>query len=198
MIVRTFAVRAVSGPRWPVLTETGAAVTVAGPWELTFLHRDGAVAPPVPLDRLTSWTALGAEATGFSGTARYTVRFDAPTVAADQWLLDLGDVRESARITLNGHRLQTAWSLPFRVPVGDALRAGPNVLEIEVTNLAANEVRARARAGERWDRYFIVDIGYGRFDPASWEPLPSGLLGPVRLIPRQVAERAVGVPTATS
>jgi hypothetical protein len=72
------------------------------------------------------------------------------------------------------------------VPVGDALKRGENVLEIEVTNLAANEVRAMSKDGATWERYYIVSIEYEDFEPAKWDPMPSGLLGPVRLVPQRI------------
>jgi hypothetical protein len=186
LFVRTFASRRVHGRRWATPEAGGEALRIRGPWELSFVGRDGKASKPRKLDRLQSWTQLGSDAEAFSGTARYTVRFDRPKGKADEWVLDLGDVRESARVTINGTELRTAWSLPFRVPVGDALKRGENVLEVEVTNLAANEVRALSKEGAKWDRYYIVSIEYEDFEPAKWKPMPSGLLGPVRLVPQRI------------
>ena len=45
------------------------------------------------------------------------------------WLLDLGDVREVARVRLNGCDIATAWSLRFEVRLGDFLKPGSNVLK---------------------------------------------------------------------
>jgi len=105
-------------------------------------------------------------------------------------MLDLGDVRESARVRLNGHEIGTFWSLPMRKPVGSFLLPGENLLEIEVTNLAANRIRYLDRSGVDWkimrDINF-VDINYEPFDASKWPIQPSGLLGPVRLIPMHFA-----------
>ena len=102
---------------------------------------------PARMSTLASWTSLDdAEAQRFAGTARYRVEFDAPAKRADAWELDLGDVRETARVTLNGKRLATAWSLPFKVRL-DGLKARGNVLEIEVTNLAV-EPHPRSRRAQ--------------------------------------------------
>lgn len=178
VMLRSFTTRTVEGAAWEVLTpDHGAMIVIEGPWTVSLGEQPAVVA------ELGSWTTLGPEAAGFSGTGRYAVQFAVPELTADDWLLDLGDVRESARVTLNGQEVGTAWSLPYRVRVGGTLRTGENVLEIEITNLAANAVAARARAGQRWDTYFMVDITYAPFDPSGWEPRPSGLLGPVRLIP---------------
>jgi hypothetical protein len=104
----------------------------------------------------------------------------------DAWALDLGDVRESARVRLNGEEVATSWSLPFVVRLGNRLRAGRNVLELDVTNLAANRIRDMDRRGVPWKimrEINFVDINYRPFDASTWELTPSGLLGPVRLVP---------------
>ena len=122
----------------------------------------------------------------FGGTARYTLEFEAPEGTAEEWRLGLGDVRESARVTLNGRPAGTAWSVPFRLNVGPLLRPGRNVIEIEVTNLAANRIRDLDQRRVTWRimrEINFVDINYKPFDAANWALAPSGLLGPVTLVP---------------
>ena len=83
----------------------------------------------------------------------------------------------------NGSRL--AWSLPFKVNL-DGLKARGNVLEVEVTNLAANRVRDLDVRKVPWKimrEINIVTVKYRPFDAAAWEVEPSGLLGPVALVP---------------
>jgi hypothetical protein len=95
-------------------------------------------------------------------------------------------VRESARVRLNGREVATAWSLPFQVRVGEFLRPGRNVLELDVTNLAANRIRDMDKRGEKWKimrEINFVNINYRPFDASGWELTPSGLLGPVKLLP---------------
>ena len=136
---------------------------------------------PARMRALSSWTSLDdPEAKRFAGTARYRVEFDAPAKAADAWQLDLGDVRETARVTLNGKRLATAWSLPFSAC--RQLKPRGNVLEIEVTNLPANRIRDLDVRKVPWKlmrEINIVTLKYRPFDAAAWEVEPSGLLGPV-------------------
>jgi hypothetical protein len=60
------------------------------------------------------------------------------------------------------------------------------VLEVEVTNLAANRVRDLDRRGVKWrimKEINFVNINYKPFDAGEWEVAPSGLLGPVTLTP---------------
>ena len=73
------------------------------------------------------------------GTACYTYRFRL-SAKADEWLLSLGDVRESARVRINGQEVATLWALPYSCLVGRYLKPGENVLEVEVTNLPANRI----------------------------------------------------------
>jgi hypothetical protein len=101
-------------------------------------------------------------------------------------MLDLGDVRESARVRLNGRDVGTVWSLPMRLRVGTHLKAGRNVLELDVTNLAANRIRDLDQRKVSWKimrEINFVNINYKPFDAAGWPLTPSGLLGPVTLTP---------------
>jgi hypothetical protein len=130
---------------------------------------------PARFDALSSWTSLAdEEARRFAGTARYRLEFDAPARMADAWDLDLGDVRETARVTLNGKRLTTAWSLPFKSAHRRA-RARGNVLEIEVTNLPANRIRDLDVRKVPWKimrEINLVSVKYKPFDAATWDVEP--------------------------
>jgi hypothetical protein len=161
-------------------------VEIIGDWEVQFV-RGGPVLPATTrMKRPSSWTALeDPEASRFAGTARYRVRFDAPAGGADEWQLDLGEVRESASVRLNGRALGTAWSLPFRLRLGSLEERG-NVLEIDVTNLPANRIRdldARKVPWKIMRDINIASVKYRPFDAAGWEVEPAGLIGPVRLVP---------------
>jgi hypothetical protein len=95
-------------------------------------------------------------------------------------------VRESARVRLNGRDVATAWSLPFELRLGDALRPGRNLLEIEVTNVAANRIRDMDRRGVEWKimrDINLVNIRYEPFNASAWPLELSGLLGPIELVP---------------
>ena len=188
LVLRTRA-RKPEIPGWRYTRAAGDASAIAGPWRVSFESGGPAVPKPVTLDALTSWTQFAdPDAARFSGTARYRVEFRAPAGRADDWLLDLGDVRETARVTLNGKYLGTVWSLPARIRLG-ALRSRGNVLEIEVTNLPANRVRDLDLRKVDWKIMKDINLAslrYRALDAATWEPQPSGLLGPVRLVPLKV------------
>lgn len=186
MIVRTFDDKARSGPAWRYLATRGEARVLAGRWRVEFTTGGPALPASTNIDELTSWTAWSEAGARFSGTARYRLEFQAPEGTADDWLLDLGDVRETARVTLNGKPLRTLWSLPANLRIGSALEPGANVLEIEVTNLPANRVRDLDLRKVDWKIMKDINLAslrYQALDATTWQPQPSGLLGPVRLVP---------------
>jgi len=176
-----------TGSPWPYRQPAGEAVALGGSWSIAFTKGGPELPSALTTPELKSWTDLGgAEAKRFGGTARYKLEFDAPATKADDWLLDLGDVRESARVRLNGRDVGTLWSLPLRVRVGEFLQPGRNVLELDVTNLAANRIRYMDQEKAPWKimrEINFVNINYRPFDASGWSLTPSGLLGPVTLTP---------------
>jgi hypothetical protein len=137
-----------------------------------------------------SWTGQSTAHESFAGTARYELDFDLPSApdgASGDWLLDLGDVRETARVFVNGAEVDLLWSIPFRTRI-DAkhLKPGTNTLAIEVTNLAANRIRDLDKRGVKWANFYdanVVNVNYKKMDAASWPVMPAGLLGPITLTP---------------
>lgn len=159
-------------------------MVVKGEWKIKFV--DGG--PELPADITTrdlkSWTEIGdEEAKRFAGTARYSIEVNIPD-GADDWEIDLGDVRESARVFINGKEAAGLFSVPFSAAVGRYLKPGSNLLEIEVTNLSANRIRDLDIRKVNWKKFHeinFVDINYRKFNAARWSLTPSGLLGPVTL-----------------
>ena len=176
-------------PEWEYRTalEEGA-IELSGLWSLQFEESAPAVGNVPDSVSLGSWTDLPFEnAKTTMGTGRYTTTFTvADPAAAQDWMLSLGDVRESARVRINGREVATLWAVPYRCTVGRYLQPGVNTLEVEVTNLPANRIADIDRRGVKW-RIFkdinIAALGYKKGTYAGWEPVPSGLLGPVRIIP---------------
>ena len=89
-------------------------------------------------------------------------------------------VREAAVVYVNGERAGAVWRPPYQVDVTKFLHAGNNTIRVETSNLAINEL-----AGRRPPDYKLLNLKYGvRFVPQDMEnlqPLPSGLLGPIRV-----------------
>jgi len=185
-ILRTFTTQKVEGSTWPLWVPSGApSHQVKGQWQVEFVQGQPDLPQSFSTRILGSWTAApDPEAERFAGTARYSIAFDLPD--ADGWLLRLGDVRESAQVYLNGDFVQTLYSMPLQVEVGEYLKPGTNRLEIEVTNLSANRIRDLDRCGVDWKIFHdinFVDQHYEPFEASGWQLVPSGLLGPVSLNP---------------
>ncbi len=174
---------------WKYRQTAGQPVTLAGNWKIEFVEGGPTLPQTYHSESLVSWTEADDPATdAFAGTARYTLSFEMPATRADDWMLDLGDVRESARIRVNSQDAGALVALPFRMPIGKLLHPGTNTLEVEVTNLTANRIRALEKSGADWKIMRdanIVNVNYQKFDPASWPLELSGLLGPVQLVPAQ-------------
>ena len=121
-------------PPWEDRSVAGwTAQTLAAPWSVAFEPDRGAPTEPIELKELRSLSAHSdARVRFFSGTATYRTRFTAK--ASGTCEIDLGNVRDIARVRLNGKDLGVAWHFPFRVSADGALKAGENVLEVEVTN----------------------------------------------------------------
>jgi hypothetical protein len=135
------------------------------------------------MDNLVSWTKTGgAETESFAGTARYSLEFDWKENVQTA-SLNLGNVKDCARVFLNGKDFGALPGPAFRITVNN-LRKGKNRLEVEVTNVAANRIRDLDIRGVEWRRFYdinLVNIEYQPFDASGWEIKDGGLIGPVTL-----------------
>ena len=158
--------------------------TISGPWKVSAVCGGPKLPEPRTLDALAGWETFDEF---FSGTMMYRTSFDAESKSGNR-TISLGEVREIARVRLNGRDLGVKFMPPydFVIPEG-VLKEKGNELEVEVTNLGANRLRWNDLNKVDW-KYFtdinMVDINYKKFDASQWKPLPSGLLGPVRLLSR--------------
>lgn len=186
-VIQTFD-NAAGCPPWPYLEPAGDPVHAHGPWTVTFLDGGPATPEGFGAQNPVLWTNRGDElADAFSGKARYETRFALPETDVADWILDLGEVHESAAVFVNGEPAGILWCKPYRLSIGHLLKPGENTLAIEVVNLMANRIRHMDRAGENWQNYFFVNIDYKPFSAAEWPVLPSGLAGPVTLAPQRAA-----------
>jgi hypothetical protein len=180
--------------------------TLAGPWEVSFDPEWGGP-ERIVFDRLEDWTQRPEDGIRFySGTADYRKTFDLPSSAAAEggglWL-DLGEVRNIASVRLNGREIGVVWCAPWRIEITDAVKYKANRLEIRVANLWPNRLigdereppdAEYARGGPlvRWPEWLLEGKprpSPGRRTFTTWKHfaadsplLPSGLLGPVRLL----------------
>ncbi len=154
---------------------------IEGSWTIHFPTGWGAPAEAV-FPHLQSWTeSTDPGVRYFSGTARYTKTIDIAArllTPGEQLYLDLGEVKELAQVTLNGHDLGILWKKPFEVEIGSAAKPGENKLEIAIVNLWPNRLIGDQQLPPE-KRFTHTNILKFRKDSPL---LPSGLIGPVRLI----------------
>ena len=70
----------------------------------------------------------------FSGSIRYTSKFNFSSEMSSYTVLDLGQVGEVAEVYLNGVSLGTRINAPYKFSMEKSLQNGENNLEIIVTN----------------------------------------------------------------
>ena len=159
---------------------------LTGPWTLRFTEEAPRVSGTFRLPKLQTWETLSDSAAITMGTGIYETTFRlTKEQAAQSWQIDLGDVRESARVYINGQFIGCAWAVPFVLDCRNTLRKGKNTLRIEVTNLPANRIADLDRRGVKWRKFNeinVVDIDYKRTTYDGWAPMPSGLNSEVKLV----------------
>ncbi|MDR3260438.1 MAG: glycosyl hydrolase, partial [Tannerella sp.] len=186
-----------SRPNFPEAKEKTA---LDGSWEVSFDPERGGPAT-VRFETLSDWSRHTDEGIRYySGKATYVKTFDLPASSGDgasQWYIDLGKVKNIARITLNGHALGILWTSPWRVNITGAMQTTGNRLEIEVVNLWPNRLIGDEQLPDdgikdgKWPdwllnhtprtsgRYTFTTHRYYKKDSPLLE---SGLIGPVRIV----------------
>ena len=188
MILQTFD-EVLTSDLSPLISHPSDTIVVKGPWTLSFIEESPKVGKTFALDKLQTWETLDDDSVKVTmGTGVYTTRFKLSKKEAQMsWQIDLGDVRESARVYINGQFIGCAWSVPFVLDIQDVLKEGDNELRIEVTNLPANRIADLDRRGVQWrkmEEINVVDINYRKTLYDQWEPMPSGLNSEVKLVSR--------------
>ena len=154
-------------------------LTIDTPWQVSFQKERGAPAQAT-FDQLKSLTESDDPGIKyFSGTASYLTDFTSPI--AGKGVIDLGEVKNIAEVYLNGKYQGTVWKKPFRLELNDALKKGTNTLEVRVTNLWVNRLIGDAQPGTTQKITFTTMPFYQANSPL----LPSGLLGPVKVLSKQ-------------
>lgn len=174
---------------WRYVEELGAPVDIARGWSISFPLSEPSIEGTFATDSLTAWTNLDIPQAKINfGTARYTAEFTIDDPAEfDDWMLDLGSVRESAHVFINGKDAGKAWSVPFTLRVGEYLHPGVNKIEVDVTNLQINRIIDFEKRGVEWRVFKDANVASvtnaKQFSFADWDIAPAGLTSAVKLIP---------------
>lgn len=174
-------------PVWQTYQPTDEPVTLAGTWQVDFIAGGPELPESYSTDRLAPWTdrTEDAETQRFAGTGRYRTTFDAPENTAGRYRIDLGQVADSCRVTINDGEPVTLFGPSYELE-GVELKTTGNTIDIEVTNVSANRIRDLDQRGVEWRKFHdinLVNIDYKKFDATGWPIRPAGLIGPVTVTP---------------
>ena len=186
LILKTFSNENIKTEEWKCLNDKVESIAISNSWKLYFAQSEPQVKDTFGLSSLKSWTELPCEALRVNmGTGVYSTTFHLNQILKDaEYVLSLGDVRESARVYINGQDAGTVWAAPFECRIGRLLKVGVNTLRIEVTNLPANRIADYDKRNVEW-RIFneinFVDRSYKKTGYGHWQPMKSGLCSEVNL-----------------
>ncbi len=189
VIIETYN-NAVAAGLYPYYDPISPAAELTGTLKVDFIEGGPSIPPSKNIDKPAPWTQFGGDTyNNFSGSARYSISFVRPKDKADAWMLDLGEVKESAKVILNGKTVATLIGPDFRVVLDKKQVKAKNNLEIVVSNLMANRIAYMDRNGIAWKKFYNVNMAArlkennrnGIFDASAWEPMESGLKGPVTI-----------------
>lgn len=178
--------------------ETAETIVEPTAWTLSFTECTPSNDKVYTLGQPQPWENLDQTTATLMGTGVYTAKFNIqPSQLKEgaEWTIDLGDVRESARVYINDSLVGCAWAVPYTLRFSSSLlKIKDNTLRVEVTNLPANRIAQLDRDGVKWrkfDEINVVDINYKKTTYADWQPVPSGLNSKVRIYSPSPKERRV-------
>jgi hypothetical protein len=177
-------------PSFNNYTLSQTQISLSGKWKINFTSGGPELPAMAERDSLSSWTTFGGPVNqAFSGTATYSLSFTKPRQTARGWLLDLGKVKESAEVLLNGKSVGTLIGPVYQIYIDHSMLQENNTLEVKVSNLMANRISDMDRRKIFWKKFYNVNFPArkaenrknGLFDASHWPVKDSGLLGPVTL-----------------
>lgn len=112
----------------------------------------------------------------FSGHATYTTTAKIKKVTGTE-MLELSIVKDLAHIWVNGIDCGVAWTFPYALPIGHALKKGSNEIRIEVVNTWANALRGMDEGTPPYPGIWTN----ARYRMKAPHLLPAGLVAPVRI-----------------
>jgi hypothetical protein len=150
-------------------------------WYLHFTESTPNINKQYFIDELKTWENLDENTAKLMGTGIYSAKLKLTKKDLDgcnDWMIDLGDVRESARVYINEQYVGCAWAVPYILQFSNVFKEGINTIRIEVTNLPANRISQLDREGKPWrkmNEINVVDINYNKTTYENWPRVPSGL-----------------------
>ena len=187
--------------KMPLYAVADSSIDMSSDWNVSLGGQ-----PVAKFSALRSWDENDATRY-FSGTASYERSVNVPVgfiKSGNYAVIDFGDgkatevivqrngmrtfydppIRESAVVYVNGQKAGSLWCPPYKLDVTQFVRTGENAVRVVVGNTALNYM-----SGRKLPDYKLLNLRFGeRFQPQEMEkiqPLPSGLIGTVKLVSAQ-------------
>ena len=167
-----------------------SSTKLVGIWDISFAKwvpssiKESKLPKPFSTNVLASWTKLGDDiAKIFCGTAVYKTKFSVDDISS-QYALTFDEIRDVAKVKINGVYIGEIWSVPYRVEIPSDILKNSNELEVEITNCSFNYMRHLASKNPNWNKgNNLIDISYRPPYTIEKKPLEdSGIIGNVHLV----------------
>lgn len=173
---------------YPYIQKMNNEIDLSYGWNLKTIQGFPDFPPEINVDTLRCWTSYGESFKHFSGTINYSKVFELPEdmLQQEDWQLEIAEIKETAEIILNGVPVGTIWSLPNTILIPGKLLGKHNKIELKVTNTSFNRVIELDQQNVLWKNFHeinFVNIRYEPYDASQEQPIASGLIGKVSLIP---------------
>jgi hypothetical protein len=177
---------------YPIWEISGEKIALEGEWNVSFEKGGPTLPASYKTTELKSWSEQSDELKAFSGTASYKISFEKPESDVPAFMLNLGDVYESASVYLNGEKLETLLGPGYKLIIDAGNLEETNELEVKVSNLMANRIINMDKNDMNYKIFYNINFPAriqenrgpdGLFTATNWEPVKSGLTGSVSLTP---------------
>lgn len=144
---------------------------VTGEWNVEFLSKSQ-MPEGIKMKQLTSLSDnMDERVKYYSGTARYStiIHLSKEELKDKELFINLGTVKDIAKVFVNGTSCGTVWTAPFHARITAALKAGKNLIEVEVANTWINRVIGDEKVPEDLD----YDMGGSKFTVGRLKTFPA-------------------------
>ena len=123
-ILQTYQQPLQASKPWKYVKEQPFSLRLDHGWKLHFAESKPEIQGTFDIDRPCSWTISIIRQPKRTWEPVFILRHRIADFAGRRLDLDLGDVRESARVRINGQEAGCAWAVPYQLRVGHLLKSG--------------------------------------------------------------------------
>ncbi len=155
-------------------------INFVGPIQINFIKGNPALPKSLQFAKTNFWT-IDSSTQYFTGQGVYKMKFNLDSIEIAQTkFLHFTEIRDWAKVKINGQDVGSMWSIPFKIEIPAGLLKSENELELEVSNVSANYIRLLDQQKVMWKNFYeinFVDIRYKPFDASKWNVESGGFGG---------------------